>query len=127
MSNKTQLQTNNTELSQLITTLQGKATGSGGGGSVETCTVTISAYNGSDILYTALVDGEIQGLHIEGSFTSITLDNIVCNSVFTFGATGSYTQTSGDVTLLLRINSFMKFYKAPADAGAVATITNTID
>lgn len=39
MSNKTQLQTNNTQLASLIQTLQGKA--AGGSGSVETCTVTV--------------------------------------------------------------------------------------
>lgn len=42
MSNKTQLQANNTQLASLIQTLQGKATG-GGGGSVEACTVEILA------------------------------------------------------------------------------------
>lgn len=43
MSNKTQLQTNNTELSSLIETIRGKVAGSGGsgGGSIETCVVTI--------------------------------------------------------------------------------------
>lgn len=39
MSNKTQLQTNNTQLASLIQTLQGKA--AGGGGGAETCTVEI--------------------------------------------------------------------------------------
>lgn len=39
---KSQLQTNNTRLSQLITELQGKAAGGGSGGSVETCTVTFA-------------------------------------------------------------------------------------
>jgi hypothetical protein len=45
MSNKTQLQTNNTQLASLIQTLQGKAAGGGGssGGGAETCTVEIVA------------------------------------------------------------------------------------
>ena len=48
MSNKTQLQTNNTELSSLIEAIRGKAAGSGGagGGSIETCEVTF--INNSD-------------------------------------------------------------------------------
>ena len=43
MSNKTQLQTNNTELSSLIEAIRDKAAGSGssGGGSIETCVVAV--------------------------------------------------------------------------------------
>lgn len=42
MSNKTQLQTNNTKLDSLIQTLQGKAAG-GSGGNIETCRVVIKS------------------------------------------------------------------------------------
>ena len=49
MSNKTQLQTNNTELSSLIETLRGKASG-GGSGAVETSMVTISGDADSSML-----------------------------------------------------------------------------
>lgn len=54
MSNKTQLQANNTQLASLISTLQGKAAG-GGGASVETCTVSIS-YCGQ-VYYTGVENG----------------------------------------------------------------------
>ena len=46
---KTQLQTNNSKLSALITELQGKAAGGGGGGGLETCQVTIrQEWGGND-------------------------------------------------------------------------------
>ena len=46
---KSQLQTNNSKLSALITELQGKATGGSGGGSPETCQVTIrQEWGGND-------------------------------------------------------------------------------
>ncbi len=41
MSNKTQLQTNNTKLDSLIELLKGKAVGGGSGGGVETVEITI--------------------------------------------------------------------------------------
>ena len=41
MSNKTQLQTNNTKVDSLIELLRTKSAGGSGGGSVETCTVTV--------------------------------------------------------------------------------------
>ena len=53
MSNKTQLQTNNTKLASLIETLQGKAAGGGSGAaSLETCTVT---FVNDDIMPPALI------------------------------------------------------------------------
>ena len=63
MSNKTQLQTNNTRLNSLIETLKGKAAG-GSGGSVETANVTISVNRWDSDSYvnitaTEVRDGEI--------------------------------------------------------------------
>lgn len=55
MSNKTQLQTNNTKYASLIETLRSKASGgSGGGAGVETCALklyTEGIPDGSDIIY----------------------------------------------------------------------------
>lgn len=70
MSNKTQLQTNNTKLTSLIETLQGKAAGGGGGGSIETCTVTLDTSSASsdyhittegagNLIWTTVENGEI--------------------------------------------------------------------
>ena len=57
MSNKTQLQTNNTQLSSLIQELANKAVG-GGSGAVETCTVTIeNAGNYTSVLYVTYDNG----------------------------------------------------------------------
>lgn len=100
MANKTQFQTNNNELSELIEVLQGKAAGSGSsGGSVETCTVTFLGdskfpdLSGGQVGYNEAngvghcdnwVDGTIitvpinsvifvSSISIQGSFTNATL------------------------------------------------------
>lgn len=59
MSNKTQLQTNNTNLAALIETLRGKA--AGGGASVETCTIKATPDSpGSDGVHTVwYIDGNL--------------------------------------------------------------------
>lgn len=87
---KTQLQTNNSKLSALITELQGKAAGGGsGGGSVETCTVIIG---GGGMLLPSLrgyayttIDDNGQIVSKTSTFASIdTPHEITClvNSVF---------------------------------------------
>lgn len=94
MSNKTQLQTNNTRLTSLITELQGKAAGGGSGGSVETCTVELEIagywHNYSFTTY------ENDAFNVNSYFgssneaTTIIIENVVCGSFFSiypsFGA-----------------------------------------
>lgn len=73
MSNKTQLQTNNTELTNLITALQGKAVG---GGSVETCTVTLQYTGSYSVATTRLIDNTI--VSRDETFSGYTtIDNYV--------------------------------------------------
>lgn len=80
MFNKTQLQTNNTQLVSLIQELQGKAAG---GGSVETCTVrfitTDSGLNPeppyiTEVHIVKLIDGAIASVEINPNLADTYLD-----------------------------------------------------
>ena len=131
MSNKTQLQTNNTKYASLIETLrgksiggedvttetndyttklatletaitaletelEGKASGGSGGGSIETCTVTVEYkhYNPTNVYIfgTQVINGEIQPLFVsieDGEFTSSCgVTNILKNTQLTIIAHG---------------------------------------
>lgn len=86
MSNKTQLSTNNDKLASLIQELANKAAGGGSGGSVETCTVTITENSGTSCrcFYTAYENGaQIHKYWYLESMTTNTLENVVCSSLIT--------------------------------------------
>ena len=74
---KTQLQTNNAKLSALITELQGKA--AGGGGGLETCEVTIvQEWGGNDdpaLLYVYVYGYKIENGSISPFFATMTSDS----------------------------------------------------
>lgn len=104
MSNKTQLQTNNTKLNSLIETLRGKAAG-GSGGSVETANVTISVnkwdpWSYVNITATEVRDGETfsyAGPVMQGETLELS---VVKNSVIitrAFGTNKEAYSTNGDV------------------------------
>ena len=134
MSNKTQLQTNNTTLSSLIETLRGKAAG-GGGGSVETCSVSVSFSAGYPfpIIATTATDGVIDSyvyIGASGTLATVALDNVLCNSVVYIrvsglgmvgctinGAERLYTH-EGDGTLY----GYDVLIKMPQEAGANVTV-----
>jgi hypothetical protein len=97
MSNKTQLQTNNTKYASLIELLRGKAAG-GSGATIGTCSVTIHAPGGLSVFgwgeYTAntanhiigpltmpSTDGNAHTLPIDAIYT---FDNLPIGSIFTF-------------------------------------------
>lgn len=115
---KSQLQTNNSKLSALITELQGKAAGGGsGGGSVETCTVVLTAeqygYRPYYYAYTEYgSDGSIVGKAVSGNEEyGVTLVNVVKNSVVTvcwWNASDYQTCTNAD--LLASYTSYTKVY-----------------
>lgn len=95
MSNKTQLQTNNTTLSSLIQTLQGKAAG-GSSGAVETCTVTL-ADQASEICYTKYVDGVFSG-----AAAAVSAEVVKNTVVAVFSPSGKYMNRTitGDATFI---------------------------
>ena len=71
MSNKTQLQTNNMKLDALIETLRGKASGSGGGTSVETCEIEIHTFSEIDaLIYVTIENDQVVTKTIENSTNS---------------------------------------------------------
>lgn len=97
-------------ISQLSTILDSKASGSSGGASIETCTVTISFTPGDPtnvwISGTQLVDGNISSftfvdyVNAPQSFTSpLTISNIVKNTLLTISGYGSYSFSSNVGTL----------------------------
>ena len=131
MSNKTQLQTNNTQLASLIQTLQGKAAGGGGGTAIETCTVVLdtgsSSYRPYYYSYTMVNDdGSITGVAVgPNSALDITLTNVVCGSVVTvywYGGTG-LTVTNAE-KLGPSSSKYFNAYLITAPAGGTATIKN---
>lgn len=84
MSNKTQLQTNNTTLASIIQTLQGKAAGGSSGG-VETCQVIVNLFAGQSYTlgYTTIDDdGNVIGVTESRKSGTISI-NCVCNTHIT--------------------------------------------
>jgi hypothetical protein len=106
MSNKTQLQTNNTALDGYIARINAAKevaaglpeAGGGGGGSVETCTVelTFSSTNINDICYTTFNNNQVEYKIDSPRKTNVTviLNNVICstsivlkkNSIMLFGS-----------------------------------------
>lgn len=131
MSNKTQLQTNNTKLAALIETLSGKAAG---GGSVDTCTIVINneVYNLGHGLgtyaFTTFENGEISINFYDGTTikqAQYKFENVVCGSIFHLFDTGySMAGIQFDASIS-RPNgqTGTRFYVAPTVAGTTATIT----
>ena len=117
MSNKTQLQTNNTKYASLIELLRGKAAG---GSSIATCTIIIdpSAYQqGVDVGYT---NGSGVGLHISQASggSNITLSNVMCGSMFTIVCDIDMVFGNAPTTLTtLRQGRNWAMCKAPTTSG----------
>lgn len=143
MSNKTQLQTNNSSLDALIARVNAaKETaaslpdaGSGSGGSVETCTVTftIKRFGGIsgvfDIVYTTYENGTVSSrcdrITSNKIYTEFSLSNVVCSSSITL------VDESGDLYGDALINGtaamvaqalIYRAFSAPSVAGEICTI-----
>ena len=89
---KTQLQTNNARLSALITELQGKAAG-GGGGSVETCTIALNyPVNILNVTATVYENGIISTKFLDAAYSNtVIIDNVLCGSYLTVASNAIYT------------------------------------
>ena len=116
MSNKTQLQANNTQLASLIHELQGKA--AGGGASVETCTFTV---NGGYIIGAAVLDnGVISTVSYEpGNVNS--QDNVVSGSVVFIRGSQGGEHSFVNCSYVYEAQAGYSAYKAIAiDSGATS-------
>lgn len=133
MSNKTQLQANNTQLASLIQTLQGKAAGGGGaaGGSLDTCTVTFECQDGQSLgwVYTAVKNGEVVPVcevrASDQTATSATLENVLCGSAIEVVSTLALVGTTCGGGVEYHATGCypnIRIFKAPSVAGAIGTI-----
>ena len=111
MSNKTDLQSLNSEYSALIETLRGKAVG---GSSVETTPVTITTSDGilTEIGITRYIDGKVIGEIVRPLIATTTLTDVVRGSmiVCTVGNTfdpNSLTLTNA-TSLTVQVNDFAR-------------------
>ena len=131
---KTQLQTNNTRLSQLITELQGKAVG---GGSVETCSVSIDL--SASIAYIdqyAVLTYENNVCSIACNMTNkghdsqtLTINSVVCGSTLYFKySTGisvmsySWIEENGLEMVSASNTDLLTTVKAPLTANATGIL-----
>ena len=142
MSNKTQLQTNNTQLASLIQTLQGKAAGGGssGGGSVETCSIRLIC-NTSDVYgysYLAYRDGQFVPVFVSyynnvgnTSKIDVTLPDVICGGYIYVTVKINYafldTSINGEATtqkeyLTSSVEPVLLVH-APSTAGSTSTVT----
>ena len=137
MSNKTQLQTNNTALDALIARVNAaKDTAASlpeaGGGSVETCTVTVGVTTGSSVYctYTKCENGTITYETMAPSLTFGTVDyaycdyfvltNVVCNSTVFVQQDDSGTESLyNNAELLQSWNSGRYFVFRPSADGYI--------
>lgn len=141
MSNKTQLQTNNTTLASLTDrVLAAKDTAAAlpdaGGGSVETCTVKLETGSGAYGVYyaTTITNGNIdvstgtiadEGLvnYIPDSVAAVEAicDSFMCVDVSDFRFASS-VELSGGAELILH-NTNLVYFKTPSEGGSVCVIS----
>ena len=132
MPNKTQLQSNNEKLSQLIETLNNKTAGSDNE-NVKTCTVTVNfaTTGGRMIAATTYVDGAISNFtrtEYNSDVTSVIIENVVCGSTFSCMEISSpFFHTSGDAMNYINGIDGIFMFSAPTNAGASASITLYVD
>lgn len=116
-----------TQIESITTALEGKAAGGGGGASVDTCTVEITADSGHVNMYSATIfqNGEYDCVYSEISAyipTPLSITNVVCGTsiylISTYGWAG-FTTTNCEFS---RYGSNSGFFKITASPEDVATI-----
>lgn len=119
MSNKTQLQANNTQLASLIQTLQGKAAGGGssGGGIGSICTVNISTNGPSMNVTFYYMDSDLNVLSMQKSgmelMEGFTMD-VPAYSPIAISSAFSMTRITGDI-----IRVFASCYYVMSDGSII--------
>lgn len=130
MSNKTRLQTNNTNLQSLIDKANSLPDiSSGGSASIETCTVNITSDNNAiaNYMFVTFENDQIGCVYkmTVGSSTStpMTVSNVVCGSIAYIMGTYSFTGfTMNNCEKIARISTSSAMIKFTADANGTATI-----
>lgn len=97
-----------TESTQTITPSSGKvlskviveAAPSGGGGSVETCTVTVVRAAYTSGTYVAYENGEIVKKTLSDGTSTVTLENVLCNSSVVLNVSSGTAKITGEAVLL---------------------------
>ena len=124
MSNKTQLQTNNTKYAALIETLRSKAVG-GGNASVQTTSVTIDNENvisngyGVDVYLTRFVDGQIVHTHqYVDAFQYVYWDDVVVGSLIVLDSNGFYLDDTTNMVAQYSCTNSNKVYCYTVGDGA---------
>lgn len=132
MSNKIQLQTNNTALDALITrvnvakniaaSLPEAGGGSGGEASLETCTVTISGSQSlhSIFYYTAVENGIITVKNATATSLPVTLSSCLCNSMLSMYSMSTISSTIG--AEVLAVNGYTAWIKITTTNGTTALV-----
>jgi hypothetical protein len=133
MSNKTQLQTNNTKYASLIETLRGKAAGGSGGGinndTIDICTVMLDSRGipaGTNVWFTVIDDtGNITTKNVvtAGYITSSSAEclNVVCGSLLIAEYNWSTSEILGTAERIFVSDSY-SIFKAPVIAGENCSI-----
>lgn len=127
MSNKTRLEAVSSALDAAINTANSLPDAGGGGGSIETCTVTIECPNSYqwDVCYSVYDGSSIYGDCRTFCTSAQTLENVVCGSVisvFEAGVTQGFSVLDDTMEFVYNFSGSMSF-TAPTISGATATAT----
>lgn len=135
MSNyEPRIESNNLDLTSILSTINELPdAGSGGGGSIETCTVNIVIHSGGKVLtygYSSVTnDNEVRTTYIDfgssvATNTTISLENVVCGSLVHCYLAGSsnYVVVDGLEALVEPYGNMCFFAQAPTTANSIGTI-----
>ena len=128
MSNKQQLQTNNTNLDALITRVNAAkdvAASLPEAGGLEVCNVTITSFNSIELLSYSTYENGIVATKFASATTNITLNNVICGSAISFYNTNEFNgfTHSHDSKYITHYTRCLWVLSAPTTPNVDATIS----